>query len=1183
MKKISGKSLEKMTKAELIEALRSFPSARHSAAHSDAEAKQIHPAEAAGGSAWPDAWHQARLLDLSYDAIFIWELGGVIQYWNHAAVELYGWTREEAIGKVTHSLLQTIHPVPWTEIEAALLRDGHWDGELLHQTRDGRQVVVDSRLVLVRERDGRVLVLETNRDLTVRKQAEGALRQSEEQFRAAFENSSIGMCQAEPATGRFLRVNRRFCEMAGYDEAELLGQPFTNITHPEDRASNLEPFVLLSQGKIPEFRVEKRFVRKDGGLWWGDVSVNMMRGQDGTPLRMVAVVQDITERKRAEEELRESDQRLSLALGAAGMGIWVRNLLDNHVYWSPEIYRIFGIKHFDGALEDFYRLVSPEDVARVQQTVNRAIDEHKPFEMEFRILHPDGQTRWINGRGRANYDDTGRPMRMLGVVMDITERKQAEQTLRLQSAALEAAANGIVITDRKGIIQWANPAFARITGYAGDEILGQSPSVLKSGRHDKAFYRHMWETILAGKVWQGELINRRKDGSLYPEEMTITPVADEHGEIGHFIAIKQDVTERVAAEEELHESRKRLASVIETAMDGIITIDEAQRIVMFNAAAEEMFRCSAVDAIGQFIDRFIPERYRTAHADQVRAFGRSEVGQHKMGSARIIYGLRADGEEFPMEASISKSEIGGRILYTVIHRDVTESLRANEKLIEQAALLDQSHEAIVVRDLEGRIRYWSRGAEGLYGWTAEEAIGRRAQDLQYQNDAQSLAEATRITSEKGEWTGELHHLTKDGHEVIVEGHWTLVRDGRGEPKNILAINTDITEKKKFEANWLRAQRLESIGTLASGIAHDLNNLLSPIMMGTQMLQLKLADEQSQRLLNIMQANAQRGAEMTKQLLSFARGLGGQRVALQPKHLIREIVRIVEETFPKSIRIELSLAEGLWTINGDATQLHQMLLNLCVNARDAMPGGGTLTITAENESLDELYAQMLKGANPGQFVALSIADTGAGIPPENLDRIFDPFFTTKDPGQGTGLGLASVQGIVASHGGFIIVDSTLGRGSKFKIYLPALGAEAEPPVLVSGEPVSAGRGELILVVDDESPIREMTRTALESFGYRVLSADNGATALSEFAAHKEEVRLVITDLMMPVMDGIATIRALRKLNPGLRIIAMSGLVDPAKLADLRDLQVECLLPKPFGAEALAKLLEKSLREEPPPAT
>jgi PAS domain S-box-containing protein len=639
-----------------------------------------------------------------------------------------------------------------------------------------------------------------------------------------------------------------------------------------------------------------------------------------------------------------------------------------------------------------------------------------------------------------------------------------------------------------------------------------------------------------------------------------------------------DITERRKIEQALRESEVRMAGIINSAMDAIISVDDGQRVILFNAAAERMFGYSAAEVIGRPITRLIPERFRASHEGHIRRFSVTGETSRAMGALGAVSGLRRSGEEFPIEASISQLEAGGQKLFTVILRDITERNRAEEQLIEQAALLDQSHEAIVVRDLDNRIRYWGRGAERLYGWTAEEAIGRPVQEMTYRESLSQLAEATGIVIKKGKWNGELRHITKDGREVIVEGHWTLVRDAEGNPKTILAINTDITEKKRFESQFLRAQRLESIGTLASGIAHDLNNILSPILMGTQMLQMRMEDEANHRLLGVMQANAERGAEMIKQVLSFAKGVGGERVAIQPKHLIREIVKVAEETFPKSIRITQRISEALWATTGDATQLHQVLMNLCLNARDAMPQGGALTIEAGNQSLDEIYAGMLRGAQAGNFVVVTVTDTGMGIPSEIIERIFDPFFTTKESGRGAGLGLATVQGIVTSHGGFITVESQPGTGTTFKIYLPAHETANRREVEEIRHEILPGGGELILVIDDEDAIREMTRTTLERFGYRALTADNGATALGIFANHKDEISIVITDMMMPVMDGPVTIRALQKLNQQVCIIASSGLTESIDAADLDRLGVKTFLIKPYDAKTLLKTVAQALRQD-----
>jgi PAS domain S-box-containing protein len=639
-----------------------------------------------------------------------------------------------------------------------------------------------------------------------------------------------------------------------------------------------------------------------------------------------------------------------------------------------------------------------------------------------------------------------------------------------------------------------------------------------------------------------------------------------------------DIARRRQAELALQENQDRLAGIINSAMDAIITVDSAQRVTLFNAAAEKMFGWSAAEVMGQPLDRLIPSRFRNFHRQHVENFGRTMVTRRSMGSLGAVCGVRASGEEFPIEASISQMETGGQKFYTVILRDITKRKRAEEQLQEQAAMLNLAKDAIIVRDLNGHVLFWNRGAEHLYGWTAEEAVGQDVRMMQFPGGAIEFERANRAVIEKGTWSGELQQVARDGRKLMAECNWTLIRDEAGNPKSILAINTDITEKKKLEAQFLRAQRMESIGTLAGGIAHDLNNILSPMLMAVQMLQLKVSDEQSQRMLELLRANAERGGEMVRQVLSFARGIGGERVAMQPKHLIREVVKILKETFPKSIEIGFRLGEDLWMVNGDTTQLHQVLMNLCINARDAMPDGGRLTIEAENKVIDETYAQMILDARSGRFVMITVTDTGTGIPTEHLDRIFDPFFTTKEVGKGTGLGLSTVLGIIKGHGGFINVYSEPGKGTQFRIYLPALEATQLLQTEAAHPDLPGGQGETILVVDDELAIREITKSTLEAFNYRVLTAADGTEAIALYAEHRGKIKVVLTDMMMPYMDGPALIRVLHKLNPQVRIIASSGLTENGKSPEITQAGVKAFLNKPYSADKLLKALAEVIREK-----
>ncbi len=508
--------------------------------------------------------------------------------------------------------------------------------------------------------------------------------------------------------------------------------------------------------------------------------------------------------------------------------------------------------------------------------------------------------------------------------------------------------------------------------------------------------------------------------------------------------------------------------------------------------------------------------------------------------------------------------------------DISERKLTEAKIREQAALLDITTDAICVCNLENQILFWNKGAENLYGWPVQEAVGRNFGEILDNEAAQENHEALVNVITKGKWEGELTQITKTGKEILVASRWSLVRDAQGTPKSILIVDTDITEKKLLESQLFRAQRLESIGTLASGIAHDLNNILTPILAGAQLLPMKFpdADERTKRLLEILEINAKRGADLVKQVLSFARGVEGKRITLQIKHLIVEIAKILQETFPKSIEIYTDISNDLWLVSGDSTQLHQVLMNLCVNARDALPNRGTLSISADNFVVDENYARMNLEAKAGLYVVITVTDTGMGIPQATLDRIFEPFFTTKAVGQGTGLGLSTVIGIVKSHGGFINVYSEVGHGTSFKVYLPAVGGTET--LAIEDVAIPTGNGELILIVDDEPTIQDVTRTSLESHQYQTLIASDGIEAIALYAKYADKISAVLMDMMLPSLDGVTAIRTLQKINPQVKIIATSGLMSKTRLEEVIDTGTQTFLPKPYTVNELLLSLQKILR-------
>jgi two-component system cell cycle sensor histidine kinase/response regulator CckA len=510
--------------------------------------------------------------------------------------------------------------------------------------------------------------------------------------------------------------------------------------------------------------------------------------------------------------------------------------------------------------------------------------------------------------------------------------------------------------------------------------------------------------------------------------------------------------------------------------------------------------------------------------------------------------------------------------------DVSERKRAEEKIREQAELLDKAQDAIIVCTPDGKITFWNQGAERIYGWNREEALGKNIRELLFRGKSpwQMDDEAAKNPEASGEWMGELDGFTKSEQAVIVQTHTTLIRDEEGRTKSMLIISTDITEHKKLEEQFLRSQRLESLGVLVSGIAHDLNNTLVPIMIGIEVMQGEAQSENATAMLQTMKTSARRSADMIKQMLAFARGDDASKVVVQADRLVKEMTKIIGDTFPKSIQCRARVAQDSWPVLGLPTQLYQVLLNLCVNARDAMPNGGNLVLHTENAVISPERAEVIRGGKPGNYLCVTVSDTGTGIAPENLEKIFQPFFSTKAADKGTGLGLSTCQNIINSHNGFISVISQPGVGTEFKVYLPAAEVKAPPPVEAPALPT--GQGECILVVDDEQSTLAIVRTALENYRYTVLTAASGAEAVGCFLKQPRAIQLVITDLAMPFMNGGETIDSLKKIRPDIKILVASGAeVEAGPL--LEHIKNYPIIFKPFTNESLIKSVQSALGTAP----
>lgn len=526
-----------------------------------------------------------------------------------------------------------------------------------------------------------------------------------------------------------------------------------------------------------------------------------------------------------------------------------------------------------------------------------------------------------------------------------------------------------------------------------------------------------------------------------------------------------------------------------------------------------------------------------------------------------------------LEARIAERTTNLRQTNEALQAQILLQQKAEEKIREQARLLDEARDAILVLDMEHRVTYWNKGAERVYGWTAKEMVGKNADDVLF---AANRPAGFSNVFETGAWSGELQQLTKSEKPMVMESSWTLVKDETGKPRCILIINTNVTEQKNYQAQLWRSQRMESLGALAGGIAHDLNNALAPVIMGADLLRQGQNDRKSQLLLDTILASARRGTEMVKQILSFVRGSQSRSGPVQIHTLVKEMTKILGDTFPKFIDIQSNLDLDLWATQGDVTELHQVLLNLCVNARDAMPSGGIITLAAENVTLNAQTIPRKSNAGPGSYVMISVSDTGTGIPPEILPRIFEPFFTTKAPDKGTGLGLSTVSSIVKSHNGFMDIQTEAGKGTCFKIYLPAVrNADAVEDKAAKPAP-PPGHGELIMVVDDEQAVRELTKTALENYGYRVVTASNGFLGITCFEQYIDEIAVVVSDTDMPYANGLEAVRSMQQLKPNVRIIIASGGKRNAELFEEIDMTRLTEIQKPYTVEQLLMAVADAIK-------
>jgi nitrogen fixation negative regulator NifL len=892
--------------------------------------------------------------------------------------------------------------------------------------------------------------MEEKRSREEHKRAEASLNL----FRTLIDRSIDGIEVIDPGTGRFLDVNETACQRLGYTREELLSLRVPDIDPAgvtfDSWAKNVQE-IRQTGFKI----IEGQHRRKDGSTFPVEINVRYVTLERDY---LIAAVRDITERKHADEKLRQSEADLAEGQRVARLGSWRFDIAGNKVRWSDELYRIFDVKPaaFHDTFEDFLNCVLPEDRTRVLQTNADARANGGSFEMEYQIRTRSGNLKTIQEIGHATKDASGKVVSLFGTAQDITERKQAEKKLRQLSHAVEQSPVSVVITDIKGNIEYVNRKFTEVTGYSLAEIFGKNPRLLKSGEMPVEAYQQLWKTISKGGTWSGEFHNRKKNGELYWESASISPIFDDTGKPTHYVAVKEDMTERRRAENALRASEERFRLVTENASD----------------------------------------------------------------------------------------------LITVINN-------------------------------EGVIRFQSPSVERILGYKPEDWLDRNAFEFVHPEDVTAATAALQRKVNEPDRPPILVDFRMRHHD----GSWRIMQViGQSIPKQksegfIVLNSRDITENRKLEEQFRQSQKMEAFGQLAGGVAHDFNNILAVIQMQAGMLRMEQDLSQIQMdYATEIEKSAQRAANLTRQLLMFSRRQSMQARDVNLNEVIANMTKMLHRIIGEDIQMHLKYATQQPFIHADAGMMDQVLLNLTVNCRDAMPKGGDLFLETSLVEFDELAVAQSYKARPGQFACLTVSDTGCGIPPEIIPRIFEPFFTTKDVGKGTGLGLATVFGIVQQHQGWINVYSEPGHGTTFRIYLPTSLQTADqqslPPALES----MRGGDETILLVEDDSSLRISVRNALSRLGYHVLEAHTGFNALEMWHQHRDKIGLLFTDMVMPDgMTGKELAEKLLQFNPKLKVIYTSGYsADVASRDILLDEGVN-FLAKPFEAHVLAQTVRACLNK------
>ncbi len=1124
-----------------------------------------------------------QLITRSPDGIFIIDFSGMFLSVNRAMCDNLKYTEEELLSMKMWDIVSKQYQSLHKQRLVAII-----NGESTNATADyevkGKDGIAHSIEVLsVPYYKGKEIVgfQGIARDITERKRAEELLHQSEERFRLIAENAAdlIAVLDLE---GKRIYSSPSYNSILG-DPESLRGTDSFQEIHPEDQEKIRRIFLETVKTGIGQ-RAEYRFLLEDGSVRYIESQGSVIRDENGNTNKVVVVSREVTERKRAEEELKKSEGKFHAIFDNASDGMFLVDLNARKFFLCNTMcVKMLGYTQEEFSTLDIAGIHPLEDMSFINEQIGKFSRGEEGLSSDIRFKRKDGSI--FAADLRPALLTIAEKKYLLINFHDITERKRAEEALRVSEERyrmlFEGAAEGILVADIESKqFRYSNPAICKMLGYTAEEMSHLGIADIHPKEALEYVVAEFDAQARGQKILSPEIPCLQKDGSVIYASIATSPVIIDGRKcnVGFFT----DVTERKQAEEKLRETRDYLNNLLSFANAPIMVWDNNNKITMFNLAFERMTGFTMFDVIGKHPEiLFLVEMRKDLSA----LISRTSDGENlisvevpvrcKDGSTRIV--LWNTANIYTVDAKT--------IIATIAHgQDITERKRAEEALQESElrfrSLYENATIGIYRTTPDGNILLANPALVKMLGYTSFEKLA----EINLEKDGFESSSQRKEFLAKIERDGVVHGydskwIRQDGKTIFVLESARAIRDSQGKTMYYDGTVEDITERRQMEEGLRQMQKLEGLGTLAGGIAHDFNNILGIILAYiTSTKQHKDDTKKLDLAVDTIVKAVERGKTLVQQILMFARKTDSEFGPVKVNDIVMEIMVMIFETFPKTLTYAQNFDKSVSCISADRSQLYQLLLNLCVNARDAMPKGGVLTINTRMVSVESLRYQH-PAAVASSYVCIEVSDTGEGMTLETRERIFVPFFTTKEQGKGTGLGLAVVFGIVQAHKGFIDVESELGKGTTFSIYLPA-SQIIEPISVKGGETLEEipGGTETLLIVEDEEMLMMSLRMALVDKGYNIISAGDGLEAVNIYKKRMKEIGLVLTDLGLPKMGGMEECTQIKKLNPGARMIVATGYLDPEMKSEFLKAGIQHFLYKPYDLKKVLKEVREVLDEK-----